>query len=202
MSEYEEHIKQQIEAVLANQQSLHDDIASVVERLTSLELAINESTKHSSDSLIIAEDQLYTAARSLVVEVGKASTSLIQKVLRVGYSRAANLIDLLEANGVISSADGVNPRTTLINEAQLEDIEDSEMKDDDDDEKPTDDTDDLYEEAKAAVIEAGKASTPYIQRKLRIGYSRAARLMVLLEERKIIGPANGAHPRDIISKGK
>jgi S-DNA-T family DNA segregation ATPase FtsK/SpoIIIE len=61
-----------------------------------------------------------------------------------------------------------------------------------------DDDDDMYEDAKAAVMEAGKASTSYLQRKLRVGYSRAARLMDLLEQRGIIGPADGAKPREVI----
>jgi len=61
------------------------------------------------------------------------------------------------------------------------------------------DDDDLYEDAKAAVIDAGKASTSYIQRKLRVGYSRAARLMDMLEERGVIGPADGSKPREILS---
>ena len=61
------------------------------------------------------------------------------------------------------------------------------------------DDDDLYEDAKQAVLEAGKASTSYIQRKLRVGYSRAARLIDILEERGIIGPADGAKPREILS---
>lgn len=60
------------------------------------------------------------------------------------------------------------------------------------------DDDELYEDAKEAVIEAGKASTSYIQRKLRVGYSRAARLMDMLEEKGVIGPANGAEPRKVI----
>ena len=60
------------------------------------------------------------------------------------------------------------------------------------------DDDELYEDAKAAVIEAGKASTSYIQRKLRVGYSRAARLMDILEERGVIGGADGAKPREIL----
>ena len=63
----------------------------------------------------------------------------------------------------------------------------------------SDDDDELYGDAKAAVIEAGKASTSYIQRRLRIGYSRAARLMDLLEDRGIIGPADGAKPRAILT---
>lgn len=62
----------------------------------------------------------------------------------------------------------------------------------------TDDDDDLFEEAKQAVTEAGKASTSYLQRKLRIGYSRAARLMDLLEERGVIGPQDGSKPREVL----
>ncbi len=61
--------------------------------------------------------------------------------------------------------------------------------------------DDLYEDAKLAVTEAGKASTSYIQRKLRVGYSRAARLMDLLEENGVIGPADGSRPREVLSGG-
>lgn len=63
------------------------------------------------------------------------------------------------------------------------------------------DEDDLYEDAKQAVIDAGKASTSYLQRKLRVGYSRAARLMDILEERGIIGPQDGSRPREILSQG-
>lgn len=63
------------------------------------------------------------------------------------------------------------------------------------------DDDELYEEAYQAVLQAGKASTSYLQRKLRIGYARAARLMDILEERGIIGPQDGAKPRDVIGAG-
>ena len=64
-----------------------------------------------------------------------------------------------------------------------------------------DDEDELYEDARAVVMEAGKASTSYIQRKLKVGYSRAARLIDLLEERGVVGPADGAKPREILSDG-
>ncbi len=65
--------------------------------------------------------------------------------------------------------------------------------------KGLEDDDDLYDEARVLVTEAGKASTSYLQRRLRIGYARAARLMDMLEERAVIGPADGARPRGIIS---
>jgi S-DNA-T family DNA segregation ATPase FtsK/SpoIIIE len=62
-----------------------------------------------------------------------------------------------------------------------------------------DDEDELYEDARLAVIEAGKASTSLLQRRLRIGYGRAARLMDILEERGVIGPSDGTNkPRPIL----
>ena len=60
--------------------------------------------------------------------------------------------------------------------------------------------DPLYEEAKRIVIEARKASSSLLQRRLRIGYARAARLIDMLEEQKIVGPGEGAKPRDILIK--
>lgn len=65
-----------------------------------------------------------------------------------------------------------------------------------------DDVDDeLYEAARGVVLEAGKASTSYIQRKLRVGYARAARIMDVLEERGVIGPQDGSKPREVIGSG-
>jgi S-DNA-T family DNA segregation ATPase FtsK/SpoIIIE len=60
------------------------------------------------------------------------------------------------------------------------------------------DDDEMYEPAKRAVIQTGKASTSYLQRKLGIGYSRAAKLIDMLEERGVIGPANGSKPREVL----
>ncbi len=59
------------------------------------------------------------------------------------------------------------------------------------------DDDDLYEDARLAVMEAGKASASYLQRKLKVGYARAARLLDMLEERGVIGPGDGAKPREV-----
>ncbi len=60
--------------------------------------------------------------------------------------------------------------------------------------------DDMYEEARRTVIEAGKASTSFLQRRLRIGYARAARMVDMLEERGVIGPGDGARPREVLTK--
>jgi len=58
-------------------------------------------------------DDLYEEAKDTVVKSGKASASLLQRRLRVGYARAARLLDILEANGVIGQADGSKPREIL-----------------------------------------------------------------------------------------
>ncbi len=65
-----------------------------------------------------------------------------------------------------------------------------------------DDNDELYEQAKDEVLKAGKASTSYLQRKLRVGYARAARLIDLLEQKGVIGPGDGAKPREVIGGAK
>lgn len=60
------------------------------------------------------DDSLYGEAKDVVVQAGKASASLLQRRLRVGYARAARLLDLLEAEGVIGQAAGAKPRDVLI----------------------------------------------------------------------------------------
>ena len=56
----------------------------------------------------------------------------------------------------------------------------------------------MYDQALEIVVQAGKASASYIQRKLKIGYNRAARLVEEMEARGIVGPQNGSKPREII----
>ena len=74
----------------------------------------------------------------------------------------------------------------------------------DDDDEPydnavfSDDNDPLYDQALEIVTFAGKASASYVQRKLKIGYNRAARLIEEMEARGIVGPANGSKPREVI----
>lgn len=59
-------------------------------------------------------DELYDEAVRFVIEVGKASTSLIQRRFRIGYNRAANIIDEMELQGIIGPADGSKPRQILV----------------------------------------------------------------------------------------
>lgn len=61
-----------------------------------------------------------------------------------------------------------------------------------------DDDDDLFEQAADLIIQSGKGSTSFLQRRLRIGYSRAARLLDILEERGVVGPPDGSRPRKVL----
>ena len=62
--------------------------------------------------------------------------------------------------------------------------------------------DNMYNEAKAIIIETGKASASLLQRRLSVGYARAARLLDILEENGVIGPSNGAKPREIYANNE
>lgn len=60
------------------------------------------------------------------------------------------------------------------------------------------DTDPLFEDAVEVILAAGKASTSLLQRRLKVGYSRAARIMDMLEEQGVIGPQQGSKPREVL----
>jgi S-DNA-T family DNA segregation ATPase FtsK/SpoIIIE len=70
-------------------------------------------------------DPLFNDAVRLVVEFGKASTSLLQRRLRIGYGRAAHLIDLMEQDGIVGAADGPKPRELLKRPDWISEVEES-----------------------------------------------------------------------------
>ena len=65
---------------------------------------------------------------------------------------------------------------------------------------PSDDQDPLFEQAKQLVLESGKASASLLQRRMKVGYARAARLLDELEEAGIVGAADGAKPREVFTE--
>ncbi|KFD41352.1 cell division protein FtsK [Peptococcaceae bacterium SCADC1_2_3] len=65
------------------------------------------------------DDELFPQAVNVLLENGNASVSLLQRRLRIGYSRAARLIDLMEDKGIVSTYEGNKPRTILVNKEQF-----------------------------------------------------------------------------------
>jgi DNA segregation ATPase FtsK/SpoIIIE-like protein len=125
-------------------------------------------------------DKLYYRAVRLILQSGQASASFIEKRLKIGYGRAARIIDSMEEDGIIGPAEGSKPREIRIDPASY--LKQLELKD----------------RAVAAILKSGNASVAHVQRALNIGYDRAARIIDQLEVENIIGPFEGPKRRVIL----
>ncbi|HUQ30072.1 MAG TPA: DNA translocase FtsK [Candidatus Paceibacterota bacterium] len=156
-------------------------VASQIDSRTILDGAGAESLLGAGDMLYLSSDM----QKPVRIQIAYISEGEVKKVVQYIKSHNAGdltSIDMGGGNGIVQTDAG---DTIGLASADFdEDIDD-----------------DLYEQAKAAVEEAGRASTSYLQRKLKIGYSRAARLMDVLEAKRVIGPADGSKPREILSQG-
>ena len=92
----------------------HQAPAVYDESITTYRPTLKDAIHGSGGAHDGSEDELYNEARELAIQAGKASASLMQRRLKVGYARAARLLDLLEAEGVIGPADGAKPRDVLV----------------------------------------------------------------------------------------
>ncbi|MFA6077237.1 MAG: DNA translocase FtsK 4TM domain-containing protein [Candidatus Paceibacterota bacterium] len=137
-----------------------------------------------AEKLLGAGDMLYSSGDAQPERLQSAFISEVEVKKVVNYLADAYKDEIL---GEITLTSGSISADKSIFESTLED-------------EDADDDDEMYEEARLCVIEAGKASTSYLQRKLKLGYARAARLMDKLEERGIIGPGDGAKPREVLEK--
>ncbi|HVX90201.1 MAG TPA: DNA translocase FtsK [Candidatus Paceibacterota bacterium] len=141
-----------------------------------------------AETLLGAGDMLYLSSdmqKPVRIQTAYISEGEVKKVASYIKSHNAGEIPSLELGGNMGGESGAAPNDAIMLAGDL--------GDDDVD-------DDLYDQARAAVEEAGRASTSYLQRKLRIGYSRAARLMDLLEQKGVIGAADGSKPREVLSR--
>jgi len=100
------------------------------------------------------------------------------------------IVEYLKKNGPPQYAHSVQQQ---IDRAAREDEEEDEGEGDD-----LGDDEDLYQQAIEVLKSSKRASTSMLQRRLRIGYNRAARIMEIMEERGIVGPENGSSPREIL----
>ena len=187
-----------IHLILSTQRPSVNVITGLIKANVPTRLALQVSSQIDSrtildmggaESLLGAGDMLYMSAdmqKPVRVQTAYISEDEVKKVAQYIKQHNAGSLGSLDLTGNTVPLDN-NDAVMMSNGMQ-------DMMDDDSD-------DDLYMEAKAAVEEAGRASTSYLQRKLRIGYSRAARLMDILEEKGVIGPADGSRPRDILSRG-
>lgn len=76
--------------------------------------------KFAFSSEDLEDEELFKEAVRIVVETGRASTSLLQRKLKIGYARAARLLDLMEERGIVSPPEGSKPRRVLIGPEEIE----------------------------------------------------------------------------------
>ena len=82
-----------------------------------------EDEKGGGASLEFEKDDLYDEAARIVVSTGQASISYLQRKLRIGFSRAARLVDMMEAEGLVSSGTGGKPREVLVDSGYFEEVD-------------------------------------------------------------------------------
>jgi S-DNA-T family DNA segregation ATPase FtsK/SpoIIIE len=84
---------------------------------------ITEEEKSGGEAIEFERDELYDEAARIVVSSGQASISYLQRRLRIGFSRAARLVDMMEADGLVSAAAGGKPREVLVKKDYFDEVD-------------------------------------------------------------------------------
>lgn len=192
------------------------ELESVVARLAAMSRAVGIhlvlATQRPSIDVITGLIKANIPTRIAFMVASKMDSRII--IDQVGAEKLLGRGDMLYASATVPFP--VRIQGTFVSDSEVENVVDYVkqygepeyiddeifVEDDDDvDVGPNlfgDGEDPLYNKALEIVIQAGKASASYIQRRLKIGYNRAARLVEDMEARGIVGPANGSKPREII----
>lgn len=201
-----ERIEDMLEELLNKQQEMVDAVQGYVEGLgetvrdaeSSLTQATEEigelvestgEDEEGAQGAFANEDELYEEARGFVVAEQRASTSLLQRRFKIGYAFAARLLDRLAKDGVIEQRDSPSrPWKVLVERGEGYAFEPLTEED----------KDEMFEKVAAFAREEGRISTSSMQRKFKVGYGRAARIIDQLEETGVVGPADGKNPWRIV----
>jgi len=112
----DKEVEQIVEFIKSKNEVKYDE--DVLEKIQNGGAAISKSDEDAGDN-----DPLLNDVINMVVEIGQASTSLIQRRFKVGYARAARIIDQMEERGIISGFDGTKPRQVLISKENWEEMQ-------------------------------------------------------------------------------
>lgn len=169
--------------ILATQRPSVDVLTGLIKANFPTRISFKVASKIDSRTIIDSSgaEHLLGAGDMLYLPSGRP----LQRIHGAYISEAetSRLVDFLKGQGNASYDDSVV--------AEVE--EDSGRMD-----QPDEDADERYDEAIAIVCEAGQASISMVQRRMRVGYNRAARLIELMEKEGIVGPADGAKPREVL----
>ncbi|MDR1216127.1 MAG: DNA translocase FtsK [Treponema sp.] len=190
------------------------DLESTFSRLAAMSRAVGVhlvlATQRPSIDVITGLIKANIPSRIAFMVASKTDSRIIidvvgaEKLLGKGDMLYAGIVDPfpVRMQGAFVSEEEVERLVDYVKTLGKPDYIDDEIFFDDDDnmeqELFTEGNDPLYEKAWEIVLQQGKASASYIQRKLKIGYNRAARLVEEMESRGLVGPANGSKPRDLL----
>jgi S-DNA-T family DNA segregation ATPase FtsK/SpoIIIE len=174
--------------VIATQRPSVDVITGLIKANIPTRIAFAVSSSIDSRTILdgIGAEDLLGKGDMLYLASGKAKPTRVQ-----GIYVSSKEIEKVTNRVKLTSAPEFNDEviSTRVAGQRLNGIPDSSSGADDDD---------LYEAAMTVIRENRKASASLLQRRLKVGYARAARLLDILEEKGVIGPSNGAKPRDIL----
>lgn len=182
-----------IHLILSTQRPSVNVITGLIKANVPSRMALQVSSQIDSRTILDAGGaEKLLGAGDMLFQTGDMSKPIRLQTAFISESEVKKIVSYIKKNnaGDTTSIDFGSPNGVA-------EGNDAMMSIDEDDS----DEDDLYPEAKACVEEAGKASTSYLQRKLRVGYARAARLMDILEDKGVIGPADGSRPREVLTRG-
>ena len=193
------------------------ELENIVARLTAMSRAVGIhlvlATQRPSVNVITGLIKANIPTRIAFMVASRTDSNII--IDTVGAEKLLGRGDVLYASAVdpapiriqgtfVSDQEVENVVTAVKDYGEPDYIDEEIFVEDEEDEardlfgEPMSDDDPLYDQALEIVVQSGKASASYIQRRLKIGYNRAARLVEEMEERGIVGPANGSKPREVI----
>lgn len=190
------------------------DLEVIVARLAAMSRAVGIhlvlATQRPSVDVITGLIKANFPSRIAFMVAGKTDSRII--IDAVGAEKLLGRGDMLftsawdpfpsRMQGAFLAEDEIERMADYVKSLGKPDYIDHEMFIDDEDEdsfqNDGDGSDPMYEKAVEIVVSSRKASASYLQRKLKLGYNRAARLVEEMERRGIVGPANGSKPRELI----
>ncbi len=178
-----------IHLILATQRPSVNVITGVIKANLPSRIAFKVASKVDSRTILdgMGADQLIGRGDMLFLPPGSARLLRSQGAF-VSDDEITNIVEFLKKNGPPQFAEDVQRQVDMADSEEGEDGPGA----------GGDDEDDLFEDALDVLRNSKRASTSMLQRRLRIGYNRAARIMEIMEDRGIVGPENGSSPREIL----
>ena len=190
-----------IHLVLATQRPSVEVITGLIKANITTRVAFAVASQIDSRTIIdsAGAEKLLGMGDMLYISADSSKPKRLQGTF-VGEKEIKKVVGFIKANQPEVETDDDKTDETVGIEKAISDAKPSLSVDFDRVDHGGNDEDDLLPQAKEAIMQAGKASASLLQRRLRVGYARAARLLDILEAQGIIGPGEGAKPREILIK--